>query len=222
VSLIGAAKPAAATHPYLVTKGVDAHGIYQDANGNLLVPLRDIDGEIRNVQTITPDGKKLYLAGAQKMGTFHLLGELQPGKPVGIAEGYATGASAHRATGMTVAIALDTSNLTAVALALRQQDPDRPLNMLADNDHHLPLRDPPRRNVGMEKAEAAATVVGAKVLLAPEAPQRAIIGKGTDWNDYEAIYGRETIKATLQIQMTETAAPRQGETQRAASQSAGA
>jgi phage/plasmid primase-like uncharacterized protein len=222
VAMIAAAKPGDADHPYLVQKGVEPIGIYQDTQGRLLIPLRNIDGEIRNVQTIMPDGTKLYLAGAQKMGTFHLLGELRPGEPVGIAEGYATGASPHRATGMTVAIALDTSNLTAVALALRQQDPDRPLYMLADNDHHLPLRDPPRPNVGMEKAEAAAIVVGAKVLLAPEAPQRAIIGKGTDWNDYEAIYGRETIKAALQIQMTETAAPRQGETQRAASQSAGA
>jgi phage/plasmid primase-like uncharacterized protein len=219
VSLIAAAKPAEASHSYLVAKGVDAHGIYQDAKENLLVPLRNIDGEIRNVQTIMPDGTKLYLAGAQKLGTFHLLGALKQGEPVGITEGYATGASGHRATGMTVAIALDTSNLTAVALALRQQDPDRPLTMLADNDHHLPLRDPPRPNVGREKAEAAAIVVGAKVLLAPEAPQRAAIGKGTDWNDFEVIYGRRATEAALKIQMNEAAAPRQGEAQRAASQS---
>jgi phage/plasmid primase-like uncharacterized protein len=212
--LIASARPADASHPYLVKKGVEAIGIYQDTKGDLLVPLRNFDGELRNVQTITSDGSKLYLAGAQKMGTFHLLGDLKPGEPVGIAESYATGASVHRATGMTVAIALGTSNLTSVALALRQQDPDRALYMLAHNDHHLPLRDPPRPNVGREKAEAAAVGVGAKVLLAPEAPAQAVIGKGTDWNDYEGHYGQASVKAALQIQMNETTAPRQGEAQR--------
>jgi conjugative relaxase-like TrwC/TraI family protein len=221
-AMITAGKPAAASHPYLVKKGVDAVGIYQDAKGQLLVPLRNIEGEIRNVQTIDADGTKLYLAGAQKMGTFHLLGELQPGEPVAIAEGYATAATVHRALGMTVAVALDTGNLASVALALRQDDPDRPIYMAADNDHHLPLRDPPRPNVGKEKAEAAAMVMGAKVLLAPQAPQQAAIGKGTDWNDYEGIYGRATVRAALQIQTNETPAPRQAEVQRAASQSMGA
>jgi conjugative relaxase-like TrwC/TraI family protein len=220
-ALMAAADPADAAHPYLIKKGIDARGVYQDTKGNLLVPLRDIDGELRNVQTIAADGTKLYLAGAQKMGTFHLLGDLRPGAPVAIAEGYATGASVHQATGMTVAVALDTSNLTAVALALRQQEPDRPLYMAADNDHHLPLRDPPRPNVGREKAEAAAVLVGARVLLAPEMPEQMAAGKGTDWNDFEVRYGRAAVKAALQSQMTEPAALRQGETQRAASQSAG-
>jgi phage/plasmid primase-like uncharacterized protein len=219
VDLIAAAKPADVLHPYLVKKGVDALGVYQDAKGDLLIPLRNMEGEIRNVQTITADGGKLFLYGAQKMGTFHLVGELRPGEPVGIAEGYATGATAHRATGMAVAVALDTSNLSSVALALRQADTDRPIYMLADNDHHLPLREKPLPNGGKGKAEAAAAVVGAKVLLAPEAPAQAAIGKRTDWNDYEVIYGRVTVKAALQIQMSETATPRQGEAQRAASQS---
>jgi len=69
---------------------------------------------------------------------------LRAGEPVTVAEGYATGATVHRATGMAVAIALDTSNLmavaVAVAMALRDQDPARPIYMAADNDHHLPVR----------------------------------------------------------------------------------
>ncbi len=185
VSIIAAAKPADPAHPYLVKKGVDPVGIYQDAQGRLLIPLRNIEGEIRNVQTIDANGGKLFLPGAQKMGTFHMLGELQPGKPVGIAEGYATAATMHRATGMPVAVALDTSNLAAVAVAIRHADQDRPILMFADNDHHLPLRDPPRPNVGKEKAEAAAAIVGGEVVMPPEAPGQAAIGKGTDWNDWE-------------------------------------
>jgi len=235
-ALIAGARPADATHPYLIEKGVGAVGLYvgvpgqtvtvhgEDGKakeysiaGRLLVPLRTIDGELRNVQTIAADGTKLYLGGAQKIGTFHLLGEMRPGEPVAIAEGYATAATVHRADGMTVAMALDTSNLAPVALALRQRDPDRPLYMAADNDHHLPLRDPPMPNAGKQKAEAAAVAAGAKMLLPAEVAERAAVGKGTDWNDYEARYGRAAVEALLRAGMTETAAPRSRELQRAAS-----
>ena len=216
-------------------KGVDAHGIYvanpgqtisikgsdgttreHSIAGRLLVPLRNADGEIRNVQVIAADGTKLYLQGAQKIGTFHILGHWTPGEPVGVAEGYATAATGHRATDMAVAMALDTSNLTAVALALRQASPDGPVFMLADNDHHLPMRNPPLPNQGKEKAEKAAEAAGATVLLAPELPERAIVGKGTDWNDYEARRGTQAVQAAIGAQTGKTATPRPVETQRAA------
>ena len=209
LQLLAGAKPADASHPYLSAKGIEANGLQvavpgqtvpvQTAKGatrnasiagRLLVPLHDVNGEVRNVQTIAPDGTKLYLGGAQKMGTFHLLGDLRPGTPVIIAEGYATGATVHRATGLAVAVALDTSNLMAVATALRDQDPTRPIYMATDNDHHLPLRAKPLPNAGREKAEAAASVVGATVLLPEQAANQMSKGKGTDWNDYEASHGK--------------------------------
>jgi putative DNA primase/helicase len=184
--------------------------------GRLLVPLRNAEGEIRNVQIIAADGTKLYLQGAQKIGTFHILGHWTPGEPVGVAEGYATAATGHQATDMPVAMALDTGNLTAVALALRQANADGPVFMLADNDHHLPMRNPPLVNQGKEKAEKAAEATGATVLLAPELPERSIVGKGTDWNDYEARRGMEAVKAAIGAQMGKTVAPRSAEMQRAA------
>ncbi len=216
VQLLAGAKLADASHTYLAAKGIEAHGLYlavsgqtvpvqiaggttrnASISGRLLVPLHDVHGEVRNVQTIAEDGTKLYLGGAQKMGTFHLLGELRPGKPVIVAEGYATGATVHRATGMAVAVALDTSNLVAVATALRDQDPGRPIYLAADNDHHLPLRAKPLPNAGREKAEAAAAAVGGRVLLPEAAAGQAAKGKGTDWNDYEASHGRAATRAAL-------------------------
>ena len=233
--LIASARPADAAHPYLQQKDVDTHGIYvanrgqtisikgsdgttreHSIAGRLLVPLRNADGEIRNVQVIAADGTKLYLQGAQKIGTFHILGQWTPGDAIGVAEGYATAATGHRAMDMPVAMALDTSNLTAVALALRQASADGPLFMLADNDHHLPMRNPPLSNQGREKAEKAAKVAGAKVLLAPELPERAMMLNGTDWNDYEAQRGTEAVKAAIGAQMGRTAAPRPIESQRPA------
>ena len=214
--LLSGAKPADASHPYLAAKGIEANGLrvavqgqtvpVTDAKGitrnvsvagRLLVPLHDVDGEVRNVQTIAADGIKLYLAGAQKMGTFHLLGELRGGTPVIVAEGYATGATVRRATGMAVAVALDTSNLMAVATALRDQDPARPIYLAADNDHHLPLRARPLPNAGREKAEAAAAAVGGTVLLPEPVVGQVAKGKGTDWNDYEASHGRAATRAAL-------------------------
>lgn len=214
--LLAGARPADASHPYLVAKGVGVHRLQvavpgqtvpvQTAKGairnvsiagRLLIPLQDVDGEVRNVQTIAVDGTKLFLGGAQKLGTFHLLGELRAGTPVIISEGYATGATVHRATGMAVAVALDTSNLMAVATALRDQDPVRVIYLAADNDHHLPLRAKPLPNVGREKAEAAAVTVGGKVLLPEAVTEQMAKGKGTDWNDYEASYGHYATKAAL-------------------------
>ncbi len=215
VQLLAGAKPATASHPYLVAKGIEGHGLQvavpgqavpiTDAKGTvrnvsiagrLLVPLHDVHGEVRNVQTIAPDGTKLYLAGAQKADTFHLLGELQAG-PVIVAEGYATGATVHRATGLPVAVALDTSNLMTVATALREQDPARVIYMAADNDHHLPARPAPLPNAGREKAEAAAAAIGGKVLLPEPVAAQVAKGKGTDWNDYEASQGRARTRAAL-------------------------
>lgn len=157
--------------------------------------MRDADDEVHNVQTIAADGTKLYLAGAQRMGAFHLLGELRAGTPVIVAGGYATTAIVHRTMGLPVAVALDTSNLLAVARALRDRDPARPIFMAADNDHHLPLWAKLLPNAGREKAEAAAKAVRATVLLPEPVAGRVAKGKGADWNDYEASRGREATRA---------------------------
>ncbi len=179
MQLLAGAWPADPLHPHLVAKGVEPHGLHVavpgqavtveaaegttqqvGVAGRLLVPLRDISGRIRNVQIIAAQGGKLYLAGAQRAGTFHKLGALRPGAPVIVARSYATAAAIHRATGMAVAAALDTGNLMAVAVALRSQAPSRPIYLAADNDHHLPLRTTPLPNTGREMAMAAAAEVG--------------------------------------------------------------
>ena len=59
-------------------------GLREDLRGNLIIPLRDTAGSLRNMQTILarpPKGgtDKLYQEGAQKTGTGFLLGTLRPG-----------------------------------------------------------------------------------------------------------------------------------------------
>jgi len=191
------AQPAQA-HPYLTHKGVSAHGLRQDRKGNLLVPMRDADGKLWGVQTIKPDGNKLYMAGGKKQGTHALLGELQPGQPLIIAEGFATAATVRECTSLAVAVAFDSGNLAEVARAYRERDPARPILIAADNDHHLPRREVPLPNVGAIKAAAAAQEVGGVVLQ----PSFAAADAGTDWNDHVAQHGKTAVRLLVQAELS--------------------
>lgn len=190
------AKPAQG-HPYLEAKGVAAHGLRQDRRGYLLAPMRDADGRLWGVQTISAGGGKLYMKGGRKQGMFAMLGEPRPGEPLVIAEGFATAATMREATGFAVVAAFDSGNLLDVARAFRERDPARPIIFASDNDHHLPRREVPLPNVGVEKARAAAEVVGGVVLLPNFTPS----DKGTDWNDYAAQHGKETVRALAQAEL---------------------
>jgi putative DNA primase/helicase len=53
-ALWDAATPATADHPYLIRKGVQPHGLRVGDDGWLLVPLRDAEGTLWNVQRIAP------------------------------------------------------------------------------------------------------------------------------------------------------------------------
>ena len=56
-------------HPYLARKGVQAHGV-RLSRGNLVVPLRDIEGKLHSLQFIDPDGAKKHLRGGQVKGCY--------------------------------------------------------------------------------------------------------------------------------------------------------
>ncbi len=75
--------------------------------------MRDTDGKTWSMQTIAPDGAKRFTPGGRVRGCYYSIG-----KPAGVlvvAEGFATGASIHEATGCAVAVAFNAGNLKAVA-----------------------------------------------------------------------------------------------------------
>ena len=219
--LLAGSRPADGSHPYLVAKGIGPHGLRVAVQGQtvpvmresgavgrvsvagrLLMPLRDIEGALCNVQTISEDGRKLFLGGAQKLGTFHLIGgPVKADRPLWIAEGFATGATIHEATGDPVVVAQDTSNLGPVSRLLQAAHPKVEIAFAADNDAHLPLRPPPHTlpNAGKVKADEAARQIGARVLLAPALPGRTDAGRGTDWNDLAAARGLDAARETLRL-----------------------
>lgn len=169
-------------HPYLVRKGAPAYGLRQDGDV-LLVPLRDTAGRLHSLQTIDADGCKRYRG--RKKGCYHAIGRPQDGVLV-IAEGYATAASIHEATGHAVACAFDSGNLLPVAVALGQKYPGLALVLAADDDHRT------EGNPGLAAATAAALAVGGFVVrpqFPADRPHRA-----TDFNDLAAIAGLGAVR----------------------------
>ncbi|WP_442763052.1 DUF3987 domain-containing protein [Malikia spinosa] len=180
----GAAAPAQ-DHPYPSRKGIKPYGARVERGGLLLVPMRDVDGVLWNVERIRPEAgtPKMGLLGGRRKGLFHLIGDYQEGGPLVICEGFATGASIREATGYPVAVAFNAGNLEAVALALRRKYPSAALILAADDDWRT------EGNPGMTKAQAAAQAVGARLAVPGFPPERG--EKDTDFNDLHQLHGGE-------------------------------
>jgi putative DNA primase/helicase len=133
-------------HDYLTRKGIQPHGAKMEGD-KLLIPMRDTAGTVHSLQTIAPDGTKMFMSGGRVKGCYFGIG-----KPKGaliVCEGFATGASIHECTGHAVAVAFNAGNLEAVAVALRGKYPSLKIIIAADDDHQTP------GNPGMTKAAAA-------------------------------------------------------------------
>lgn len=151
-------RPADPAHPYLTRKAIQPTCIGQ-LGENLAVPLIDIDGNIRNLQFITPDGTKRFLKGGRVAGLFWV----RPGPSKAstcIGEGVATMAAIADATDRTVVAAFSASNLMPVATFIAERYPGIDITLCADNDQHLV------QNVGLEAAKKAAAAVGAWLAVA--------------------------------------------------------
>ena len=143
-------------HEYLARKCIQPHGAKVEGH-KLLIPMRDTAGTVHSLQTIAPDGTKLFMSNGRVKGCYFGIG-----KPKGaliICEGFATGASIHECTGHAVAVAFNAGNLEAVAVALRTNYPALKIIIAADDDHKTP------GNPGMTKATAAVIATGATLAL---------------------------------------------------------
>ena len=167
------AKPADRDHPYLLSKQVQPYGLRQK-DQQLLVPLI-CQGQLLNLQRITPDGDKRFLKGGRIKGCHALLGNLRVGARLYLCEGWATGATLHAATDCPVACAMNAGNLLAAGLQLRQEYPDCEL-IVAGDDDRLTAGNPGRR-----AATDAAAALGCGLVFPPwsgEEPQSL-----SDFND---------------------------------------
>ncbi|MBV9033120.1 MAG: toprim domain-containing protein, partial [Acidobacteriaceae bacterium] len=187
------------SHPYLTQKGVAAHNLRVDRKNRLLVPMCDLAGNLCSLQSILEDGQKHFTRGGRQIGMHHVIGSPQSHGPLLFAEGYATAASIHQATGLPVVVCFNSGNLLPVVQDFHHRYPDRQLIIAADNDHHLTYQSKP--NVGIEKAIKAAEAVSAHAVLVPPFPSNS---NGTDWNDYHAQHGLEAVRNLIYQQMVMT------------------
>ncbi len=184
--------------PYLARKGVQAHGVRFAPDGCVLVPLRDATGALWNLQRIAPerpaDGTgtdKLFLKGGRKSGLWHWCGDPAGAPVLLVAEGYATVASVHQATGRPVAVAFDAGNLAHVAKALRQQYRAALLVLCGDDDRDTEART--GTNTGRVKAEAAARAVRGLAVFPEGLPDG-----GSDFNDMHQAQGLQAVGACVE------------------------
>ncbi len=150
---------------YLKNKQVDKEPkIKITHDGNLLIPAYDEHGKMWNLQTITPDGQKLFIqeSGGRTGGCFFVIGEVQPdlydAHIICIAEGYATGMSIHMATGHPVALSFVANNLPKVGAVLRQKYPNAVFVYCADDDSA-------KQDTGLKYAQEAQAITGGIIVL---------------------------------------------------------
>jgi putative DNA primase/helicase len=172
-------------HPYLDRKGICSNGS-RVLGKLLLVPLCDWAGNLHTLQTIQPDGTKLFLKGGSPKGRFHWIrcGQ-ETGPVIYIVEGFATGSTVHAATGgKPVAVAFNCGNLLPVCEVLRHHLPKTRIVVCADDDRDTP------GNPGLTKAMEAARAIRARIAI----PR--FMG-GTDWNDLHQELGIMEAKRQL-------------------------
>jgi len=200
-------EPASKDHPYLKTKKVKPYGIKQRDN-ELIIPMYDCNNKLQNLQRIFSGGKKLFLPDKSTEGCFYILGTVELPSIINttnniditktiiyIAEGYATAASIHEATGQPAVISFSVNNLPKIAEIINWEYPDTEIIICADNDLYGN-----NKNIGLDKASEAAMIIDAK-LVAPKfkhiPSNTESKSTPTDFNDLANLAGIDEIRMQL-------------------------
>lgn len=186
------------SHAYLSRKSVPAAaGVKLDKYDNLVIPLRNTAGELRTLQYIKPDGTKNLKKDAEKSGNYFVVGgELSPQRPILYAEGYATAASLHLATGVPVVMTVDAGNMVTVSQSFKALYPDTAHIILGEDDFTK------TDNKGLNKArEAAAAIDGTYIIpqFTESERSQAFAGTGSfsDFNDIHSSRGLDAVRDQL-------------------------
>jgi putative DNA primase/helicase len=166
--------------PYLVEKRIKPHNS-RLCGHRLVLPIMDFSQNITSLQYIAGNGVKRMLPGGRKKGCFIPLNEQFAGVSwVIICEGWATGVTlAEEYSEALVIAAVDSGNLTSVAIGVSLKWPELKIVIAGDDDRSK------LKNIGKEKAEETARLVGAEMML-PQFPEDAPLYL-SDFNDL-AVY----------------------------------
>lgn len=104
-------------HPYILRKRIKPHMARVEGDA-IILPVYDRNGDVQSVQTIAPDGGKMFHPGAPMEG-----GRLNIGINLGlsiICEGFATGVSIFEASPTRVCVAFSKEGVKAIARELHE------------------------------------------------------------------------------------------------------
>ena len=205
------AAPATLAHPYLAAKGITDPAVlggirqseYQGVL-NLQIPIYR-DGTLYNLQSISPEGGKHFLKDGLKSGGYIVVGDAaDTARGIVVAEGFATAASIHQATGKPVVVAFDAGNMVTVSETLAKNlPPDIPVTIAVDND---------ASGTGLAKARQAAALFGDRAkAVQPEFTmtqiqqfqrENGLDGQGrpklpSDFNDLHKLAGIEAVRQAM-------------------------
>lgn len=173
---------------YLNRKGINPIGdVRQGANGQLVMPVLDGEGNLQSVQQICPDGSKRFAPNAKMKGGRFVLGEIKDGEPIVLAEGYATSASIFMAGVGAVVNCFFGSNLKEVAADLRRRYPASFILVAGDLDEL-------EQGERYAKAATAEAMPLSKMVLPTFSDGRV---KG-DFNDLHQSDGLDEVKGQLE------------------------
>lgn len=214
---------------YLLKKGGPAQVVgtftaYNSWSGvDLIIPMYSFDeprcgGNLWNFQRIQADGFKQFSEGARVSGCFHIIGREgiytdTPTQEVYISEGYATGLTIYESLkrqkreNFCVVVAFNASNLPKVALEFYKKLKTRKTGALyicADNDIHTEKKT--KTNPGLLAARKALDLCEgfAKILV----PNIKPTDPGSDWNDFEHLYGKDLLDQEILNQLEATENPK--------------
>ena len=211
--------------PYLKRKGVKGHGLRYLPGGVALVPMRDAGGRLWSVQRLLasplPGRKagesgtdKLYgppkespdeLVSSRKLGLWHWIGDPVGAPALLLAEGYATAASLHEATGRPVAVCFDAGNLVHVGRELRRLYPTALLLVCGDDDKATEARR--GKNPGRIAAAAAVAAMLVDGALAGAVFPAKLPEDAKDFNDLASSAGLDAIRDQVEHAIAHPQAP---------------
>jgi putative DNA primase/helicase len=152
--------PASKEHPYLVKKGIKAHGARVTGDGRLVLPLYTPEGELASLQYIDVMNEKrpkAFHTGAKAGGCLHRIGP--EGTKAFLVEGFADAATVVEETNCPCYIAYSGHNMTTVAKTIKEMGSHGEIIVISDNDNH---------GKGQEYAQSAAKAIGARCIIPPK------------------------------------------------------
>ena len=148
-------------HEYLDKKNIKpSNDIKITQKGDMMIPVYDIEGNLKSAQYIKNDGSKIFAKDCDLSDTMHVIdkefNKLEKSDVVIVSEGYATAKTIHEAMrengerDIPVVAAMSAGSLEKAIDSIKKKFPEKKIIIGADNDLNKSV------NTGLEAAEKAA------------------------------------------------------------------